>query len=103
MSDYPPPAGSSGEMGPPGKMGPPGPSGIMGQRGQMGPPGPPCPCSYPVISDKILDLESSIKELGEDIIKLTKALNESRDQIQALLDYCFVDKSRWKQKPAESI
>jgi hypothetical protein len=33
----------------------------------------------------------------KQIDELVKAQNESREQIQALLDYCFTDKSRWKE------
>lgn len=35
--------------------------------------------------------------LREEITKLTESQNESREQIQALLDYCFTDRSPWKE------
>jgi hypothetical protein len=51
-----------------------------------------------------------IEELrcGQDT--LVNSMNETRDQVQALLDYCFTDKSKWKEgqvklqvsRPAES-
>jgi len=72
--------------------------GPMGPRGYRGSPGPECPCSHITVSNRISELELSIKEMTENITELTEALNESRDQIQALLDYCFVDKTRWNQK-----
>ena len=33
----------------------------------------------------------------EKIEQLTDALNESREKIQALLDFCFTDRSKWKE------
>lgn len=31
------------------------------------------------------------------------ALDESREQIQALLDFCFTDRSKWREGRKESI
>jgi hypothetical protein len=36
-------------------------------------------------------------QLREEIDRLTEALNESRQQIQALMDFCFADRSKWKE------
>lgn len=42
-----------------------------------------------------------VKHYEEIIQKLTEALNESREQIQALLDFCFTDRSKWKEGQAQ--
>lgn len=43
------------------------------------------------------ELTKMIHELEQTVEELTIALNESRDRIQALCDFCFVDKSAWKE------
>ena len=47
------------------------------------------------------ELEGRLKKLEDMVESLVEAQNESRDQIQALLDYCFTDRSRWKEGPRE--
>ncbi len=41
--------------------------------------------------------EERFKKLEETVEALVVAQNESREQIQALLDYCFTDRSQWKE------
>ena len=41
--------------------------------------------------------KKQIEEHQKQIDDLTTALNESREQIQALLDFCFTDRSKWKE------
>lgn len=41
--------------------------------------------------------DKEIIQLKNKISELTESLNETREQVQALLDYCFTDKSRWKE------
>jgi hypothetical protein len=36
-------------------------------------------------------------EQTEAIAQLEKSLNETREQVQALLDYCFTDRTKWKE------
>jgi hypothetical protein len=48
------------------------------------------PPSNTELAQRISDLEQTVEEL-------TIALNESRDHIQSLLDFCFVDKTAWKE------
>ncbi len=42
-------------------------------------------------------LDDRVKKLEEMMEELVVAQNESREKIQALLDYCFTDKSQWKE------
>lgn len=42
-------------------------------------------------------LDERLKKLEEMMEELVVAQNESREKIQALLDYCFTDKSQWKE------
>ena len=44
---------------------------------------------------KIEDVHNSIEEL-------IKAENESREQIQALIDFCNADRSKWKEGQSKS-
>ena len=54
-----------------------------------------------LLCERILDLEEKLKvQQGEhqhQINVLVRSLDESREQIQALLDFCFTDRSRWKE------
>ena len=43
------------------------------------------------------ELKKRVSDLEIDVAELKVALNESRDQIQALLDYCFTDRSGWAE------
>ncbi len=43
------------------------------------------------------ELTKRIREVEQTVEELTIALNESRDRIQALMDFCFADKSAWKE------
>lgn len=45
----------------------------------------------------ITEMQKRIDDQDEKITELTLALNESRDQIQALLDFCF-GKAQWEEK-----
>jgi len=54
------------------------------------PPRKLLPPSNTELAQRISDLEQTVEEL-------TIALNESRDHIQSLLDFCFVDKTAWKE------
>lgn len=36
-------------------------------------------------------------EMRDDINNLTAAMNESRQNLQAVMDFCFTDRSRWKE------
>ncbi len=47
--------------------------------------------------------KKQIEEQQKQIDDLTTAVNESREQIQALLDYCFTDRSKWKEGASRSI
>lgn len=47
--------------------------------------------------------KKQIEEQQKQIDDLTTALNESREQIQALLDFCFTDRSKWKEGASRSI
>lgn len=44
-----------------------------------------------------MELAQRISDLEQTVEELKIALNESRDHIQSLLDFCFVDKSAWKE------
>jgi len=46
-------------------------------------------------------LVTHISRLDDNIDTLTKVLNETRDQVQALLDYCFTDRRNWKEGTKE--
>lgn len=46
--------------------------------------------------------EERFKKLEETVDALVVAQNESREKIQALLDYCFTDRSRWKEGQCHS-
>lgn len=54
-----------------------------------------------ILQNKVTQLEKDLqyerKQHEHQIETLTDSLNESREQIQALLDYCFTDRSRWKE------
>lgn len=52
---------------------------------------------HTVTPDQFDQLTQRVQELETSVETLTQALNESREQIQALLDYCFADKSKWKE------
>lgn len=43
------------------------------------------------------DIATLLEEHRKDIETLVDALNETRTQVQALLDYCFTDRSQWKE------
>ena len=79
-----------------------GPKGDVGMPGPMGPPGNPVFCKDdPDYNAHIKEYEREIAYLHRSIDTLTTALNESRDQIQALLDYCFTDRSGWLEGSKE--
>ena len=47
--------------------------------------------------EDIDELYKLIEEQNKQILELQDALNETRQQVQALLDYCFTDRSKWKE------
>ena len=44
---------------------------------------------------KINKLKNEIKEQDKTICELSDGLNETREKVQALLDFCFTDKTNW--------
>ena len=44
-----------------------------------------------------------LEEYRDKIDVLIKANNENRDQIQALLDFCFTDRKGWKEGQLKQI
>lgn len=73
--------------------------GIVGARGSTGDTGPAiyCKSDYERMNEKVIEQQNQIDQLKDTISQLTEAQNESRERIQALLDYCFTDRSAWKE------
>lgn len=105
--------GPPGPPGPPGRMGEAGMPGSMGRPGPPGPPGPPGTLEYKY-AEMLVSLEKRVEETERTIEKrmteMEKAMetlvisqNESREQIQALLDFCFTDRSKWKEGASCSV
>ena len=105
--------GRPGPPGPPGRMGEAGMPGSMGRLGPPGPPGPPGTLEYKY-AEMLVSLEKRVEETERAIEKrmteMEKAMetlvisqNESREQIQALLDFCFTDRSKWKEGASCSV
>lgn len=98
-----------GEIGPTGPVGIRGPTGPVGIRfyapiGEIGATGPVGPINYrdvtPPRSRTDIEIEALNKKLEEQrqmIDELTEALNETREKLQACLDFCFTDRSKWKE------
>lgn len=49
----------------------------------------------------VMELVTKVEELEGDIVVLTNALNETREQVQALLDVNFPNRERWPIKKEE--
>lgn len=86
-----------GDSSPPKSRGPPGPPGQMGPRGLTGLPGESCDKFHSKLQKQMEELKNEIEECRKDIVTIVQAVNEMRTQIQALTDYCFTDKSQWKE------
>ena len=107
------PPGPPGRRGKQGHPGPPGPPGRSGPMGEAGMPGPPGTLEYKY-AEMLVSLEKRVEETERTIEKrmteMEKAMetlvisqNESREQIQALLDFCFTDRSKWKEGASWSV
>ena len=48
-------------------------------------------------AEQIQKLTEQVSQLDNNVETLTNALNETKEQVQALLDYCFTDRSNWKE------
>lgn len=53
--------------------------------------------------EKIVELTTRMETLEKDNEEIQQALNETREQVQALLDYCFTDRSKWKEGMINSV
>ena len=51
---------------------------------------------------RITELTTRMENLEKDNEELQRALDETREQVQALLDYCFTDRSKWKEGASTS-
>ena len=90
--------GPPGRDGRDGRDGERGERGFPGQPGARGPPGNPVFCKDdPDFKRYVQETTRTITELTQTVETLHQSLAESRDQIQALLDYCFTDRSKWKE------
>ena len=71
----------------------------MGIQGPMGwvPPPDPRDVEIQALKKLVGEQTKKIDDLEHAVEALTEAQNESREQIQALLDYCFTDRSLWKE------
>ena len=73
-----------------------GPMGLQGPIGRV-PPRDPRDVEIEALKKLVEDHSKKIDDLEQTVETLTNAQNESREQIQALLDYCFTDRSKWKE------
>lgn len=80
-----------------GNRGPQGIQGPMGIPGLRGAPPDPRDVEIQALKKLVDEQNNKIDSLEQAVETLTEAQNESREQIQALLDYCFTDRSKWKE------
>lgn len=94
------PQGIQGPIGLQGIVGPEGPQGVQGPKGDIGPQGPQGPAGDPADTSQIElrldDAESRISENESGILFLESSINDTKDDIESLLNSSFEGFLGWK-------